>query len=132
MGNRAKDPIEGCFPARPRPVSCPHRPASPFWKLQRGLGGRRPEKTQSEGNLAPLVLKKFQVNSEPERETTAVHRQATWPNYLQKRRGKVGKCLSPEGARFVDGGGSRGLGCYCNFFSAQKWIPHGGFRRALT
>lgn len=39
-------------------------------------GGCRPEKTQSEGKLAPLVLKKFEVNSEPKREMAAVPREA--------------------------------------------------------
>lgn len=37
-----------------------------------GLGGRRPENTQSKGKLAPRVLKKFQVNCEPEQEAAAV------------------------------------------------------------
>lgn len=82
---------------RPRPLSSPPCPTAPSGSSARpGRREARPGKTQSKGNLAPLVLKKFQVNSEPERETAAVHREVTWPNYLQKRRGKVGKCLGPE------------------------------------
>lgn len=59
-------------------------PSRALLEALRGPGGRRPEKTQSEGKLAPLVLQIFQVNSEPERETAAVPREANWPSNSRK------------------------------------------------
>lgn len=59
---------------------------------------------QIEGKLAALVLKKFQVDSEPERETTAVPRKANWPNIPEKK----SKCLRPNGGRFIVGRGGKG------------------------
>lgn len=122
---------------RPRPLSSPPCPTAPSGSSARpGRREARPGKTQSKGNLAPLVLKKFQVNSEPERETAAVHREVTWPNYLRRGEGRWANVWAPKGASFTEGRGSQEFGCCCccccNFFFALKRIPPGGFRRALT
>lgn len=89
VGTRAKDPRMASQLGRAGCLA--------LLDATQGPCGRRPEKVQSEGNLAPLVFKKFQVNREPERETTAVHGQATWPDYLQKRRREGGQMSEPGG-----------------------------------
>lgn len=77
QGQQAREWSQG---SRPHPawrdLSAPTVPGCALLQARQGLRGRRPWRTQREDKLAPLVLKKFQANSEPKRETAAVPRGA--------------------------------------------------------
>lgn len=53
-----------------------------------GPGRALPTLDASEGKFVPLVLKKCQVNSEPERETAAVPRGASQTNSSRRGEGR--------------------------------------------
>lgn len=68
-GNKAEDPR-----TRPSQAAVSLRPLYPASGSSAGPGRALPTLDASEGKFVPLVLKKCQVNSEPERETEAVPR----------------------------------------------------------
>lgn len=63
-GKGSKEPKDASQPGRG--LSAPTVPGRALLEALQGLGGRCPGNTQSEGKLAPPVLKKFQGNRDPE------------------------------------------------------------------
>lgn len=112
-GNEAEDPR-----TRPSQAAVSLRPLYPASGSSAGPGRALPTLDASEGKFVPLVLKKCQVNSEPERETEAVPRGENQTD--SSRRGEGRWALRPEFGRFIGGRGGQRLGLLLKLFLFPK------------
>lgn len=82
-GNKAEDRR-----TRPSQAAVSPRPPYPASGSSAGPGRALPTLDAGEGRFVPLVLKKYQVNSEPERETAAVPRGPNQTNSSRRGEGR--------------------------------------------